>query len=574
MADLESKTQSANGTLEADVAEVHFGLLVTEHTYQTKLHVKNQSEGALSLSGAFETKDEDLEFVSFPTQEIASGSSAELTVQLYCSDHGHFNSNIVLQSSNGDQLVVPISATIMMASRGKPLLKDNVFRVPNPVGRIPISESEPESDHESNQRLHKKEYHHHQSPAASEMESLKSKLEAFNQGHLLKHYASLSPESQEKLLKDIKSVNLEELKAIYESSKLQSVSIEPSDLKPFPTVAKSTDSPAEDLKRWYETGLKSIAEGKVALILMAGGQATRLGVGFPKGMLDVGLPSGKSLFQIQAERIVRLKELAVAHYLQTNPGSAPSASVPLYIMTSPGQTEVVEKYHRDSNCFGLNGEEVKFFEQCTLPCVTPEGKIILENAHTIARAPDGHGGLYKALGLNGVHHDMHKRGCEYAFVYCVDNILVRVGDPTYIGYCIEKNFSFGYKVVAKAYPEEPAGVVCIRKGIIDYVEYSELPKEVAVLKNEETGELLYNAANILNLFYTRGFLQEVIEEAERNMQYHIAKKKIPHADETGQTVQPSGVNGWKFEKFVLDCTPAAKNNVGVYMVIKYDTVLM
>ncbi len=75
-----------------------------------------------------------------------------------------------------------------------------------------------------------------------------------------------------------------------------------------------------------------------------------------------------------------------------------------------------------------------------------------------------------------------------------------------------------YFLVWQAYPEEPAGVVCIRKGIVDYVEYSELPKEVAVLRNESNGELLYNAANILNLFYTRQFLTEVIEEAETNMQ--------------------------------------------------------
>merc|ERR1712226_970423 len=144
-----------------------------------------------------------------------------------------------------------------------------------------------------------------------------------------------------------------------------------------------------------------------------------------------------------------------------------------------------------NNYFGLKAENVVFFEQGTLPCFTFGGKIIMSNKSEIARAPDGNGGLYRALRNEGILADMGKRGVEYVQLYCVDNILVRVGDPVFGGYCISKGAECANKVVVKGSPNEAVGVTCKVDGKYKVVEYSEITSKSAELRDSE-GNLVYS----------------------------------------------------------------------------------
>merc|ERR1711993_236456 len=180
------------------------------------------------------------------------------------------------------------------------------------------------------------------------------------------------------------------------------------------------------------------------------------------------------------------------------------------------------EFFKNNDYFGLHSSNVVVFQQGTLPCFTFGGEIIMDTKYSIARAPDGNGGLYRALKNDGILEDMTKRGIQYIQLYCVDNALVRVGDPLFTGYCISKGVECGNKVVPKGFPTEAVGIT----------------SKAAELRNDN-GSLTYSAANICIHFFTIEFLKKVVEEHENELVHHVAKKKIPYTDLTsGEQIKP------------------------------------
>ena len=121
-------------------------------------------------------------------------------------------------------------------------------------------------------------------------------------------------------------------------------------------------SPAQ-IEEWRQVGLKAIANGEVGVLLMAGGQGTRLGSYAPKGCYDIGLPSHKSLFQYQAERIARLQIVAAREC----GGEEGKVVIPWYVMTSGPTRGETEAFFHKHNFFGLDPANVIFFEQGASP---------------------------------------------------------------------------------------------------------------------------------------------------------------------------------------------------------------
>lgn len=391
-------------------------------------------------------------------------------------------------------------------------------------------------------------------------EELYDRLSKVGQEHLLKFWTELSHKEQQELAADIKELQLNELKLYFDrcTASLREDAIKLDDrLQPIPecqfvSIARSSD---DILNEYRNEGYKQISKGHVGVILMAGGQGTRLGFAYPKGMYDVELQSRKTLFRLQAERILKLEQLAYDYTGQRG-------RITWYIMTSEHTINATLDYFVANNYFGLKRENVILFEQGSLPCFEYDGKIILDQKHRVARAPDGNGGIYRAMKNRGILKDMSSRGILYLHAHSVDNILIKVADPVFIGYCVKENADCAAKVVEKSNPNEPVGVVCMVDGKYQVVEYSEITAKTAEMRNSD-GRLTFSAGNICNHFFTTQFLHKVGHTFESELKLHVAKKKIPFVDNSGKRITPEKPNGIKIEKFIFDVFEFAQKFVAM-----------
>ena len=386
-------------------------------------------------------------------------------------------------------------------------------------------------------------------PSEDAIKSIKETYEKAHQGQVFTFWDQLDKQQQAALYNQLTQIDPAKINEIVKKTK-STEKADAKDLAPLPesACASTIDASQEDRERWYTSGLKLISENKVAVVVMAGGQGTRLGSSDPKGCYDIGLPSRKSLFQLQAERIIKVQKLATKQEKLEDP-----AVVPWYIMTSEPTRASTQAFFTKHKYFGLNSDNIKFFDQGTLPCIDNEDKILLDKKHSVSVAPDGNGGIYTALITGGILADMKSRSIEHIQVYCVDNCLAKVADPIFFGWSASKALSIATKVVRKRDPEESVGLVMLRNGKPDVVEYSEIDPKIAAEKDGD--KLKFRAANIVQHYYSFAFLEDA-PRWSMDMPYHVANKKISYCDlTTGEVVKPEKPNAVKMEQFVFDVFP-------------------
>ncbi|EPS72269.1 hypothetical protein M569_02483, partial [Genlisea aurea] len=395
-------------------------------------------------------------------------------------------------------------------------------------------------------------------------QQLVERLKDYGQEHVFAVWDDLSADQRQLLVKDINSLDLPRIDRIircsFRSQGLPAALTEPVSESNVSTVEKRTMGERE---RWWNKGLKAIYEGKLGVLLLSGGQGTRLGSSDPKGCFNIGLPSGKSLFQLQAERILCIQKLTAQSLNEGRSCFTVARPVQWYIMTSPFTDESIRKFFESHKYFGLEPEQVTFFQQGTIPCVSRDGRFIMEAPYRIAKSPDGNGGVYSALKSSGLLEDMATRGIRYLDCYGVDNALVRVADPTFLGYFIESGAAAAAKVVKKAYPQEKVGVFAQRGkgGPISVVEYSELDPSLSSEINQETGRLRFCWSNVCLHLFSLDFLNQVANGLEKDSIYHLAEKNIPSIH--GLTA------AYKLEQFIFDSFPYAPS-VALFEVLREE----
>jgi UDP-N-acetylglucosamine/UDP-N-acetylgalactosamine diphosphorylase len=222
-------------------------------------------------------------------------------------------------------------------------------------------------------------------------------------------------------------------------------------------------------------------------------------------------------------------------------------------MTSRENHDATVRFFRKHDFFGLESDEILFFQQAELPLVDADGKILLADKGRVSLGPNGNGGCFPALKHSGALDDMRQRGVHWIFTYSVDNALVRVCDPEFLGFAIQSKMQTASKSVPKASPQERVGVFCLRDERPSVIEYSEMTPEMCEARDADG--LLYGSANIAVHLFRRDFLEL---HADADLPYHVAHKKISHVGADGRTVAPEAPNAYKFELFMFDLFPRAR----------------
>ncbi len=381
------------------------------------------------------------------------------------------------------------------------------------------------------------------------LKDIKSLLAKHHQEHLLDFWPELSVSQQENLLGQIEGLEWENIDSWVENYiKTEMPAKLPEKLESAPVYPAIASDPK--IKALYEKaadyGKKLISAGKVAAFVVAGGQGTRLGFDGPKGNFPASPVKNKTLFRIFAEIIL-------ANSKKYN------AVIPWYIMTSPLNHESTMSSFEDNKYFGLDKSDVFFFQQGTLPNFDFQGRVLLSAKDTIASSPDGHGGSLKALYKSGAIADMKKRGIEQISYFQVDNPLINIIDPLFIGLHAIENAQMSSKALKKAGPKEKVGNFCLANGRVVVIEYSDLPDELAEKRNAD-GSLFFEMGSIAIHIISRDFVEKLNKKGFALM-LHRAVKKIPYINAQGNIVNPEQPNGVKLETFVFDALPLAEKSV-------------
>jgi UDP-N-acetylglucosamine/UDP-N-acetylgalactosamine diphosphorylase len=371
-------------------------------------------------------------------------------------------------------------------------------------------------------------------------DDLRQRLRQYGQEHVLAWWDQLGHDERRELLAQEQALDLDLLRRLYGRRDQAFAPPAAERIAPVPVIPRDGPTRGEHARQ----GEEAFHRGEVAVLVVAGGQGSRLGFNHPKGMFPVGPVSGKSLFQIHAEK-VRAR------------GRRHNVTLPFLVMTSPATHADTVAYFAAHDYFGLPSHEVHFFCQGTMPALDrASGRLLMEKPGQLFLSPDGHGGTLTALSASGLLDRLKHRGVRHVFYFQVDNPLVRVADPVFLGHHIAHRAEVSSKIVPKLGPTDKLGNVTRVDGRCTIIEYSDLPEELG-RQTDANGRLRLWAGSPAIHVFDLDFLARVTAHPD-GMPFHVAKKKVPYLNDKGEMAQPDQENALKFERFIFDVLPLAE----------------
>ncbi len=357
-------------------------------------------------------------------------------------------------------------------------------------------------------------------------EAASALLEKYGQQHVLHYYEKLSDAQKEKLLSSLDEIDFAAFKSVQAGKEKSLGELTPADALSLKEIRKQH-------LLYAQTGIDAIKQGKVGVVLLAGGQGTRLGYDGPKGTFDIGVTKPLYIFERQINSIME--------------ACAPAETLPhLFIMTAPQNDEETQKFLGEHSYFGYDETRIHFFVQGVAPAISYDGKILMAEKYRPVLAPDGNGGWFGALN-KAYGKKLGRWGIEWFNLVGVDNVLQKICDPVFIGATISSGAACGCKAVKKLSPDEKVGVVCKEDGVPTVVEYYDMPQKLKV-RHDIKGELIFCYGAVLNYLFSVELLKA---NNRKKLPYHLAEKKIP-CIKGGKKHVPEQPNGYKLEQLAVD----------------------